>query len=332
MLKHLYRKTWMPVLYALITLFAALVLFDRLTPGTATRLALGLERWRSGLQVRMSQVNGFAMPYLEGGTGEPLVLIHGFAGDKDNFTRVARFLTPHYHVICPDLPGFGDAGRDLQANYTMTDQVERLRVFLDQRQLTRVHLGGNSMGGFIAAQFAASYPDRVATLWLLDAAGTQAAHDSALMKHAVATGETPLLLHTAADFMALLRASTQRPPFLPYSVRTTLGRRGVADRELHTKILTQLAGSPLLETRYRALTTPTLIVWGAQDRILDPAGADALHALFTDSQVHLLPGLGHLPMVEAPRRAALDYLAYRQTLIRQARPETAPNSHNVTSH
>lgn len=305
----------MPVLYVLITLLVALLLFDRLTPGSATRLALNLERWRSGLQVRMSQVNGFAMPFLEGGIGEPLVLIHGFAGDKDNFMRVARFLTPHYRVICPDLPGFGDAGRDPQANYTMTDQVERLRVFLDQLNLSQVHLGGNSMGGFIAAQFAATYPERVASLWLLDAAGTQAAHNSALMKHAMATGETPLLLHTEADFTTLLRASTHRVPFLPYSVRTTLARRGVADRELHTKILTQLAESPLLETRYKALATPTLIVWGAQDRILHPAGAAALHALFPNSQVHMLPGLGHLPMVEAPKQTARDYLAYRQSLI-----------------
>jgi pimeloyl-ACP methyl ester carboxylesterase len=321
----------MPFLYALLALLVFLVAFDRLAPAKATRLALRIERWRSGLRLRHSRVSGFDMPFLAGGTGEPLVLIHGFAGDKDNFTRVARFLTPHYHVICPDLPGFGDAGRNLQANYSMTDQVERIHVFLDQLSLPRVHLGGNSMGGFIAAQFAATYPERVITLWLLDAAGTQAAHDSELMKHAVATGETPLLMHTEADFSSLMRASTHRMPFLPYSVRTTLARRGVADRELHTKILTQLAQSPLLESRYQALTTPTLIVWGAEDQILAPNGAGALNALFTDSQVHMLPGLGHLPMVEAPKQTATDYLTYQQTLRERTRAEIAGSSHNATS-
>ena len=70
------------------------------------------------------------MPYLEGGQGEPLVLIHGFSADKDNFTRVARFLTPHYRVICPDLPGFGDATRDPSARHGIADQVTRLKAFL----------------------------------------------------------------------------------------------------------------------------------------------------------------------------------------------------------
>ena len=309
----------MNILYIFLTLLVLLVLlvlFDRLTPVTAARLAFGLERWRSGLRTRTAEASGFAMPFLDGGTGEPLVLIHGFGGDKDNFTRMARFLTPHYRVICPDLPGFGAAGRDLQASYSMTDQVERVRVLLDQLQLPRVHLGGNSMGGFIAAQFAASYPERVISLWLLDPAGTQAAHDSDLMRRSLVSGETPLLLRTEQDFAALMQATTHKAPFLPYSVRTTLARRGVADFALHSKILMQLAESPVLETRYkeRALATPTLIVWGCEDQILHPAGARTLQALFPNSRVKLMPGVGHLPMFEAPRQTARDYLNYRNEL------------------
>lgn len=309
----------MTILYTLLTLLALLVLlilFDRLAPSSAARLALGLERWRSGLRTHTAEVCGFVMPYLEGGTGAPLVLLHGFGGDKDNFIRVARFLTPHYRVICPDLPGFGDAGRDPQASYSMTEQVERVRVLLDQLKLPKVHLGGNSMGGFIAAQLAASYPERVISLWLLDPAGTQAAHDSDLMQRSLVSGETPLLLRTEQDFAALMRATTHKAPFLPYSVRTALARRGVADFALHSKILAQLAESPLLETQYqdRALATPTLIVWGCEDQILHPAGAKTLQALFPNSRVHLMPGVGHLPMLEAPQQTALDYLSYRDAL------------------
>lgn len=316
----------MGILYTLLTLLVLLVLlvlFDRLNPVTTARLAFGLERWRSGLRSRTAEVDGFAMPFLEGGTGAPLVLIHGFGGDKDNFTQMARFLTPHYRVICPDLPGFGDASRDLQASYTMTEQVERIRVFLDQLQVSKVHLGGNSMGGFIAAQFAAGYPERVISLWLLDAAGTQAAHDSDLMRRSLVSGETPLLLRTEQDFAALMAATTHKAPFLPYSVRTTLARRGVADFALHSKILMQLAESPVLETRYKeqTLTTPTLIVWGREDQILSPHGARTLQALFPNSQVKLMPGVGHLPMLEAPRQTARDFLNYQQGLSADAKRE-----------
>ncbi|MFA9218707.1 MAG: alpha/beta fold hydrolase, partial [Sphingomonadaceae bacterium] len=164
-----------------LLLLLALMAYERLAPLAAAQQGLRLERWRSGLRLGQVQIPGFDLPYLEGGHGAPLVLIHGFAGDKDNFTRVARFLTPHYRVICPDLPGFGDSTRRTDASYSIAEQVERLRALLDQLAPGRVHLGGNSMGGFIAAQFAATYPERVASLWLLDAAGTEAAQSSDIL-------------------------------------------------------------------------------------------------------------------------------------------------------
>ena len=304
----------MAVFYTLITLCILLVLLDRLLPATAARWGLALERWRSGLHLETATLPGFTMPYLEGGTGEPLLLIHGFAGDKDNFTRMARFLTPHYRVICPDLPGFGDASRDPQVSYSMVAQAERLVALMDSLGLQRVHLGGNSMGGFIAAQLAALHPERVASLWLLDAAGTAAAHGSDIFMHYQTTGEMPLLVRTEPDFARLIQATTHKAPFLPYSVKVTLARRAMADLALHRGILQQLAGAPLLEDQFSTLDTPALIVWGAEDRILNPAGAQALRALLPQSTVVLMPGIGHLPMLEAPRRTAQDYLQYRQAL------------------
>ncbi|WP_442783817.1 alpha/beta fold hydrolase [Collimonas fungivorans] len=300
-------------------LLLALLLFDRLLPDQAARLALKLERRRSGLSLAEAAVPGFSMPYLQGGREqqETLVLVHGFGGDKDNFTRVARFLTPHYRVICPDLPGFGDASRDPAASYTMADQVLHLRAFLDQLGLEKVHMGGNSMGGFITAQFSATFPERVASLWLLDAAGTAAAQGSAILQRYLQTGEMPLLLRSEQDFTKLIRTTTHRPPFLPWSMRTTLARRAVRDYPLHSRIMQQLTASPLLETRYSTLETPCLIVWGQQDQILDPAGAYSFQALFPDNQLQMMAGIGHLPMVEAPKRSAIDYLAFRTALAGQ---------------
>jgi triacylglycerol lipase len=308
---------WYALSGSLAALMMALMLFDRLAPATAARLGLGLDRWRSGLSEHCTAISGLNMPYLRGSqdTNEVLVLIHGFGGDKDNFTRIARFLTPHYRVICPDLPGFGDAGRDAAASYGIADQVERLRAFLDQLGLNKVHLGGNSMGGFIAAQFAATYPDRVASLWLLDASGTAAAQDSAVLHRYLQTGDMPLLVRSERDFSALLRATTHRTPFLPYSVRTILARRAIADHALHSRILQQIAGSALLETRYQSLPTPSLIVWGIEDQILNPAGARSLQALFPNSQVQMMAGIGHLPMLEAPKRCAKHYLSFRNAEV-----------------
>ncbi|WP_461521090.1 alpha/beta fold hydrolase [Porticoccus sp.] len=290
------------------------VFFDRLFPETAARLGLALERRYSGLRRYSAIANGFAMPFLDGGKGEPLLLIHGFAGDKDNFCRIARFLTPHYRVIIPDLPGFGEASRDLNANYSMADQVANVCAFMDQLGLQQVHLGGNSMGGFIASQLAATYPDRVASLWLLDAAGTQAAHDSDMLQEYLVTDDVPLLVRSEQDFKTLLQAATYKTPFMPYSIKKTYARRAVTDYPLHTKIMAQLTASPLLEAQFSIISTPALIVWGQEDRMLSPDGAWALHTLLPKSQVRMMPGVGHMPMLETPRQVAMDYIHYRQTV------------------
>lgn len=307
------EQAHMNIVYLLVAVFVALLAFDRFAPATAARWGLGLDRWRSGLREQRAVIPGFTMPYLDGGRGEPLVLIHGFGADKDNFTRIARFLTPHYRVICPDLPGFGAATRDASARHGIADQVARLHAFLGQLGLGRVHLGGSSMGGFIAAQFAGTHPDQVASVWLLDAAGTAKASESELVRNYVATGELPLLVRTEADFPALIDAAMHRKPFLPYSLRITLARRAVADYALHQTILQQFAGeSPLLEAQFKTLPTPALIVWGLEDRILSPAGAETLQALFPNSEVKLMADIGHLPMMEAPAETASDYLAFRR--------------------
>lgn len=90
--------------------------------------------------------------------------------------------------------------------------------------------------------------------------------------------------------------------------------RAVADCALHTSIMRQVSESPLLELTYRPMQTPALIVWGREDEILSPSGAESFQKLFPRSQVIIMEGIGHLPMAEAPGQTAKDYLAYRASL------------------
>lgn len=290
-----------------LAVLAGVPAFERLAPARAARLALALERRRCRLSLRSAAIPGALMPYLEGGSGAPVVLLHGFAADKDNFTRAAGHLTGAYRVVIPDLPGFGDASRDPQASYGIDDQVANLKAFLDALGLSRVHLGGNSMGGFIAARFAQRHPGMVASLWLLDAAGTEAAYDNALLRRYRDTGEMPLLLRSPAQFDHLLRATMARRVFIPWSIRHELARRGAADFALHTRIMREVHASPLLAG---SIGAPALVVWGENDQILSPAGAAALQAILPDSRMIVMPGIGHLPMVEAPRAAARAYRTF----------------------
>lgn len=299
----------------------ALVLaLEFLAPQRMTRLWLGLERRRAGLRLkRQTLAGGIEMSYLEGGRGETLLLVHGFGGDKDNFTRLAGALTRHYRVILPDLPGFGDATRDPALRHAVPDQVRRLHEFIGALGLPPLHLGGNSMGGFIAAEYAASHPQQVRSLWLLDPAGTAAAHGSPMLQRYLATGDTPLLLRRPEDIGVLLQAIAVKAPLLPPSVKTVLARRAVTDHALHAQILQQLVhDSPTLEDRLPGIAAPTLVVWGSEDRILHPDGAAALRSRLPHCRVVLMSGIGHVPMMEAPAVTAADYLRFRAEL--QAQP------------
>jgi triacylglycerol lipase len=292
----------------------AVIALEKLAPARAARLGLAIERRRAGVVWDSVSIPGADMPYLEGGHGETIVLLHSFGGDKDNFLRTAVYLTKHYHVVLPDLPGFGEASRDDGAHYSIDQQVANLRAFLYKLGLDRVHLGGSAMGGFIATEFAARHPAQVASLWLLSGAGTAAAMDSDVVRAYAATGIVPWLLPSPDAFDKLLAACTSRMPFLPHSFRRHLGLRGAADFALHTRVLRELQNSPFLEARFYRIEAPALIVWGSDDRVHNASGANALQAILPNSRVIRMAGIGHLPMVEAPRRCAADYRAFLASL------------------
>ena len=297
--------------YGLIGAVLLLAIFAHLQPHVATRWALALERKRNGLTLKSQTASGFTMPYLEGGHGDVLVLIHGFAGDKDNFTRLAGHLVSHFRVIVPDLPGFGDATRDPAASYRMEDQVERLHVFLRALGIKRMVLGGNSMGGFIASEYAARHPEQVRAVWLLDAAGTEAAHNTPMLQEYLASGDFPLLIRDLSGADRLIRATMSRPPYFPGFLKRVLAQRGIQDYALHSEILKDLAiNSPMLESQYKDLPTPALIVWGAEDRLLNPAAVQTQRTVFPASHCIVMAGIGHVPMLEAPKKTARDFLQF----------------------
>jgi pimeloyl-ACP methyl ester carboxylesterase len=304
------------VVVAVVVLLAGLAAFDYFAPYTSARLGLALEQRRSGLEEATATIPGFEMPYLHGGEGEPLLLIHGFGADKNNFTRVARLLTPHYHVVIPDLPGFGDASKPVDASYAIADQVERMRQFAQGLGLKRVHLGGSSMGGFIATTWAARYPDEVASLWLLAPGGTAAAYDSELRREYEKTGKILLVAKTVEEHAAVRAIAMKHQPFLPYSFKRVLGERAAANYALHTRIFEQFGKEIGLETTGARIDAPALIVWGAEDRVLNPKGAEVMRGFMPNARVIVMPDVGHLPMIEAVGATGADYVAFRQQLAR----------------
>ena len=300
----------------LVAVSAVAIGLNRLSPLATARWLRNALRRLAGLQAKTIDVQGRSFPYLVGGRGEPLVLVHGFTADKDTWGAVARYLTRKYTVIAPDLPGFGDAARDPQADYSLNAQVDNLRAFVHSMGLARVHLGGSSMGGGVVALYAAKYPQEVASLWLLGAAATGEVTRSALMQHYDVTGEFPLLVQTHAQQLAKLALVFGVPQYIPHSLACAMAHEATRDFSLHSHILKNIRKDIPIEARFSALQTPALIVTGDQDRVVPPGSVHTLAGVFVHSQIKVMPGVGHLPMVEAPELVAQDYFAFRAGLAR----------------
>jgi len=270
-------------------------------------------RRRASLSRKSIRVGDIEWPYLESGkaTVEPIVLVHGFGGDKDNWTLYAPYLTRHHRVICPDLPGFGENDRSVDRDYRMQAQARRLREFLDALGVDRCHLAGNSMGGFIALQFALDFPERLASLTLLDNAGVAGTGISDLQK-AIKQGSNPLELKTMADVDRLLAFVYRKPPFMPRQFKRVMLDDALANAQVLEKVFWTLAKEGIagaLNARLGEVQAPTLIVWGRHDQLIDVSVVDELRCGIANSVAVIFEHVGHVPMLEAPRETAAHHLA-----------------------
>ncbi len=301
----------------LVLILAAAGALCFLFPKQLAGFALGMERQRSGLHRAEVDIPGFHIVYLEGGSGEPLLLLHGIGADKDNWTRTSRWLTTHYHVIAPDLPGFGESSKPDTAHYAIDDQVRNVQAFADALHLDKFSIGGNSMGGWIAGAYVAAHPEHVITAWLLDPGGVAGAKKSEMMDIIDKGGHVPIFARNASEMHDLLNFVFVHPPYVPGIIIDEIAHEQASNYALNMKIFGELTDdwkSHALDTLLAGSKTATLITWGDHDRVLDVSGAEALHKVMPNSAVAIMPNIGHVPAVEAPQASAISYLKFRASV------------------
>lgn len=273
---------------------------------------LWLNRSLSGLQEKTVEAAGHRIHYLEGGAGgTPVVLLHGIFAEKDHWVDFARPLTGSHHVIVPDLPGFGESSRIDGQAYDYAAQTERLGAWLDALGLLHVHLAGNSMGGTIAALYALHHPDRVASVAFIGAPhGIRSARPST-MDRLIDAGQAPLVAHDAAAFDAMMDLVFEQRPLLPAPILETARTQAMHNAPSNLRLWhAQLQDRYLLQEHVGGLRPPTLALWGQQDRVFDITGAEELHLRLPQARIEILPGLGHLPMMESPKAVASRYAQF----------------------
>jgi abhydrolase domain-containing protein 6 len=275
-------------------------------------MLIKLERYKAGFRRKSVQVADHRIVYSEGGKGEPVLLLHGFGASADNWNRFAGRLIKKYRVIAPDLPGWGQSTRIESESYAYPKQVERLREFVTQLGLKRFHVVGHSMGGFIATAYAARYQEQVITLGLIAPHGVTEPQASELAQ-SVATGDNWLVARSVPEFERLLDKVFARRPYLPKSVFTLLAQHAIRNCAKSAEIFAEMqTNDPPLVDRLGAIKAPTLIIWGDQDRVLHVSCADVFAKNLYNAEALVLPGSGHMPLVENARECSAAWIEFME--------------------
>ena len=270
------------------------------------------ERQLAGLTLKQAQVGDLSLTYYEGGPSDAptILMIHGFGADKDNWLRFAKPFTGAYHVIAVDLPGFGDSSKP-DASYDVGSQTERLAAFTKQLGLHKLHLIGNSMGGHIAALYAARHPEQVLSVALLDNAGVSSPNKSEMFQRIERGEPNPLLVNNAADFGNMLSFIFVEQPVIPEALKQHFAEQSIANRPLNEKIFSHLRERYIpLEPELAKIQAPTLLLWGDQDRVLDISSIAVMQPLLKQPTVVVMKDCGHVPMIERPSETAAHYQAF----------------------
>jgi pimeloyl-ACP methyl ester carboxylesterase len=291
-------------------LLVAFLLLRLVFPEHLVALMLSAVRRFAGLRACNVDVDGVTWPYLDGGleSGEIVILLHGFGGDKDNWPFYARHLRKEFRVIAPDLPGFGENGRDLDPNadYRISTQVRRLRKFVEAMGIDRFHIAGNSMGGYLALEYALAYPSSVITMMLLNNAGVSSINKSEV-ELAASRGENLLVVSSFQELDKLLKLIVYRPMPIPGVVKQHIGRQLIDQRGFLDRIFWSLYDDNLnrpLDDQLHNVSAPTLIIWGRCDRVIDVSCTEIMQQRIPQNQCIVFDKIGHVPMLECAAHTA----------------------------
>lgn len=300
------------LLAGLVTLLAAVAATLYFYPPALMASARLVETHLAGLSSQVVTAGELDFAYYDGGPklGETIVMVHGFGADKDNWLRMARHFSSRYHVVVPDLPGFGESSRPT-GSYDVGTQAERLADFIQALGGGKVHLVGNSMGGHIVALYAARYPDRVRSLALFDNAGVTAPHKSELFDLLEQGRPNPLVVTRVSDYDRLIDFVFVDPPVLPAPLKRYLADRAIANQVHYEAVFQQLVQRYIpLEPELPKIQAPTLLLWGDQDRVLDVSSLDVMKPLIPHASTVVMKDCGHAPMIERPAETARHYQAF----------------------
>jgi len=276
---------------------------------------LAATAWAQDAAIKQVEIYGQKIYYQEAGAGPDVILLHGLGADRSAWAATVPALAGKYHVYVPDQVGFGQSDKP-GIDYRVGTLVEFLDAFCKKVGIAKATLVGNSMGGWVAMDFALAHPDKVNRLVLVDSAGYSSKRMGGQpLTREMLQGLNPSTVAGEKQLMALvfhnkIYATDQ---FAEQAFTTHLRKNDsyTIDRFIDSI----LRGEDVVDGRLGAIKAPTLIVWGGEDALVPLAAGKALAEDIPGAASVILDGCGHVPQVEcaAPfNEALLKYLGSEQ--------------------
>lgn len=263
------------------------------------------------VQENFIQIDGNKIRYLESGNSKNiLVLVHGLGASAERWNNVIPKFAKHYHVIVPDLIGFGYSDKPI-VDYTPDFFSTFLGKFFNALEIKRPNVIGSSLGGQITAEYASAHPDNIEKLILVSPSG--------VMKQS-----TPAL---DAYIMAALYPNEQSAKNA-FEMMESSGNQ-VDDRIVHGFIermqlpnaklafmstVLGLKNSEVITPKLHTIISPTLIIWGSKDPVIPIQYAESFALSIKDCRFYRMDNCGHTPYVQDPdtfSSLVLEFLACR---------------------
>lgn len=268
------------------------------------------------------QLDGMQVHYRDQGKATdaaPIVLIHGTGASLHTFDAWTAQLEKEHRVIRMDLPGFGLTGAFPDRNYSMDRYVNFIEQFLLNKGISQCIIGGNSLGGAIAWQFAAKNPAMVDKLILIDAAGYPIASESRPIAFTLARIPVVNKLLTFITPRSMVRSSVENVYADKSRVSDDLVERyfKLTLREGNRQALVDrmtMEGETDKAELIKSIKAPTLVLWGEKDLLIPVSNAHQFHKDLPNSELHILKNMGHVPMEENPEESLLPLLDFLENM------------------
>lgn len=279
------------------------------------KLMTGLEARIYGLNQRNVDIGEMSISLLQNGSPKKptMIMLHGFSSDKAIWSRFARFFTKQFNVVIPDMAGHGDTGFDKSWSYSGPAQAERIAKLMDKLKLEKVHLVGNSMGGFISAHFAKMYSERTLSITLIDPAGVVSPQESEMGKM-LAQHKNPFEVNNRTEFDRFYAMTMAKPPWFPRFIFAALSEQYQQRKTELMHMFGEFYGKDMLDSSLDDIKAPVLLLWGEKDQIIHVSSVSVWQSGIKNARVKTWPDIGHMPMLEIPKESAKECLNFIKQL------------------